>query len=496
MAETEKFGAGWVRRLLAAGLGCLFAAAAPVLAAGPVHDLVIAHGRVMDPESGLDAVRHLGIDGGVVRAVSATPLQGRRVVDATGLVVAPGFIDLHWHGTDPESHRFQALDGVTASFELEVGVADVDRWYAEREGREPIHHGVAVGHIPVRMAVTGDSGAFLPSGPGAKKRIDAGELQQVLARIEHGLRRGTVAVGLGIAYTPAARSDELLGVFRAAARHRAFTHVHVRGASSAAGADADREAGLLEVIALSAASGAPAHIAHIQSSGQGATARMLDIIRDARANGLDITTECYPYTAGATRIESFLFDSWVDRPEADFAQLQWMKTGERLTRESFLSYRREGGLVFIHANTEAVIRTAVSDPLTMIASDGFDVGHGEGHPRSAGTFSRVLGRHVRELGHLGLMEAIAKMTFMPARRLEARVPAMRSKGRIREGADADLTLFDPARVIDRATYEKPDLASEGIVHVLVEGVEVVRDGRFVDGSARGRGIRAPLQPGP
>lgn len=480
-----------LRCTLAWLLACGLSVAGPARA--ETFDLVIANGRVMDPESGLDAPRHLGIQGGVIRVVSEAPLDGRRVIDATGLVVSPGFIDLHWHGVKPASHLHQAMDGVTASFELEVGVGDIDRWYGEREGREPIHYGAAVGHIPVRMAVKHDEGEFLPSGPGAKAKVTPEELAEVLERVDHGLRRGAVAVGLGIAYTPAAQTWELLEVFRLAARYDSFTHVHVRGASSAAGAGADREAGLLEVIALSAASGAPAHIAHIQSSGQGSTARMLDIISQARERGLDITTECYPYTAGATRIESFLFDSWVDRPEADYARLQWSATGERLTRESFERYRRQGGLVLIHANTEEVIRTAVAHPLTMIASDGFDVEAGEGHPRSAGTFSRILGRYVREAGLLPLMDALRKMTLMPARRLEGRVPSMRNKGRIREGADADLTLFDPSRIIDRATFEAPDRFSEGVEYLLVEGEEVVSQGRLTGRLDRGRAIRAPIR---
>ncbi len=459
-------------------------------------DLVIANGRVIDPESGLDAVRNVGIQGGVIRALTEEPLAGRETIDARGLVVSPGFIDLHWHGVRPESHRYQAMDGVTASFELEVGVADVDRWYAERAGREPIHYGVAIGHIPVRMAVKADKGEFLPSGPGAKAAVSAEELAEIARRIDHGLQRGAVAVGLGIVYTPAAQSWELLEVFRLAAKYGTFTHVHVRGASSAAGAGADREAGLLEVIALSAATGAPVHVAHIQSSGQGSTARMLGVIADARRRGLDVTTECYPYTAGATRIESFLFDSWMDRPASDYAKLQWVKTGERLTRESFLRYREQGGLVLIHANTEEVIRTAVAHPLTMIASDGFDVAPGEGHPRSAGTYSRILGRYVREAGLIGLPEALRKMTIEPARRLEARVPAMRNKGRIREGADADITIFDAARVMDRATFEQPAQFSEGIEYVFVEGVPVVARGELNESATPGRAIRAPIVAAP
>jgi N-acyl-D-aspartate/D-glutamate deacylase len=458
----------------------------------PLFDVVIEHGRVMDPESGLDAVRNIGIVQGAVRMISSGALSGKRTIDATGLVVAPGFIDLHWHGTKPESHLYQAMDGVTASLELEIGVADIDRWYAQHEGREPIHYGAAIGHVPVRMEIKHDDGEFLPKGPGAKGELNEQEFAQLKQHIEHGLRRGAVAVGLGIVYTPAATDWELLEVYRIAAKYRAFTHVHIRGASSAAGAGADREKGLLEVIALSAVSGAPVHIAHIQSSGQASTARMLGIIAEARLRGVDITTECYPYTAGATRIESFLFDDWYDKPESEYRKLQWAATGERLTAQTFRQYREQGGLVLIHANTEEIVAAAVASPLTMIASDGFDISAGQGHPRSAGTFSRVLGRYVRDQHAISLMEGLRKMTLMPAQRLEARVPAMRNKGRVRVGADADLTLFDPRRIIDQASFERPAEFSYGVQYVFVNGEAIVENGVLRRDLYPGRPIRAPI----
>ena len=471
-------------------LACALMLVAIAVRAEP-FDLVIAGGRVMDPESGLDAVLNVGVRAGKVEALSAQPMEGVRRIDAQGLVVAPGFINLHWHGVDPRSDYYQAMDGITASFELELGVADVDRWYDERDGRMPIHYGVAIGHAPVRMRVMGDPGELLPAGDAARKPATPAELTAIAAGVEHGLRRGAVGVGFALAYTPAASHWEVLQMFRLAAAYGAAGFVHIRGASSAG--SADREQGLLEAIALSAVSGAGVHVAHINSSGQGSAPRMLDIIRDAQAHGVDVTTECYPYTAGATRIESFLFDSWMDKPEEEYHQLQWAATGERLTRARFLEYRKHGGLVLIHANTEENVRAAVIDPLTMFASDGFDVKAGNGHPRSAGTNSRVLGRYVREQNALPLMQALRKMTLMPARRIEARVPQMRNKGRLHPGADADIVVFDPQRIIDRATYEEPARYAEGMRYVLVLGEFVVRDGRLVEGATPGRPVRAPLR---
>ena len=454
------------------------------------YDLVIVNGRVMDPESGLDRVRNVGIRNGVIQAVSDSPLIGHELIDARGLVVAPGFINLHWHGKDPHSEYYEAMDGVTSTFELEVGVADVDRWYDERVGRMPINYGVAIGHAPVRMAVMGDPGDFLPSGDAARKPATDAQLAEIERRVEHGLQRGAVGIGFHLASTPAASRWEILQMFRLASRYGAGAFVHIRGASSAG--SADREDGLVEAIGDSAVSGAPVHVAHINSSGQQSTGRLLGIIEEARRRGVDVTTECYPYVAGATRIESVVFDSWTDKPPEEYAKLQWAATGERLTRETFLQYRKRGGLVLIHANTEDVIRTAVASPLTLFASDGFDVHPRNGHPRSAGTYSRILGRYVREQGVLTLMTALRKMTLLPAQRLEARIPQMRNKGRIRGGADADIVVFDAARIIDRATYEEPAVYSEGMRQVIVGGRFVVRDGRVVEGALPGAPVRAAI----
>ena len=344
------------------------------------YDLVIANGRVIDPETNLDGVRSIGINGGTVAAVSAAPLQGRAVVDAKGLVVAPGFIDLHEHGQDFEAYTFQARDGITSTFELEVGTADVAGWYAARQGKSMINHGVSIGHIPVRMKVMNDPGDFLPSGSGAHQVATEEQISAMKQLMERGFREGAVSAGLGMVYTPAATRWEILEMFRLAARFHASCHVHLRGGGT--GTAGEPEQGLEEALAASAVTGAPLHVVHINSSSGKHAQHMLQIISEARAHGMDVTTEMYPYIAGCTRIESANFDTWADRPEQDYHNLQWLATGERLTKESFLRYRKQGGNVITFTNTEDVIEYVVHHPLPMIASDGFGFENGTSHPRS------------------------------------------------------------------------------------------------------------------
>lgn len=468
-------------RLRALVLGSVLAAACSGPPPAPAYDLVIANGRVIDPESGLDAVRHVGVRAGKIEAISETPLAGVRLIDATNHVVSPGFIDLHEHGQQEESYRMMVRDGVTSAFELEAGTADVADWYAAREGGQIVNYGVSIGHIPARMRVLGDPGkGLLPAGIGGTGAANDGQLAEMEAILRKGIAEGAVAMGFGSAYTPGAPMSEIERMFRVAAEGGLSAHIHMRGGL----------AGLQETLQAARNAKAALHIVHVNSVAGDEIDQFFATIQRARDAGQDVTTEAYPYGAGMTEIQSALFDDWQSWPDDRFAQHQLVATGERLTRATFAKARQAGGTVIIHGRSEAQTRAAIVSPLSMIASDGF-IENGRGHPRTSGTYAKVLGRYVREEKAIALMDALRRMTLEPARRLERRTPAMAVKGRLRAGADADVTVFDAATVIDRATYEDASVPSAGIPYVIVGGEVVVENG-VVTAARPGRAVRAPL----
>jgi len=477
-------------RLRSLAVVVLLLPASAVTAQQPAYDLVIAGGRVMDPESGLDAVRWIGIRDGRIAIISERRLEGRQTIDATGLVVAPGFIDLHAHGQDDENYRVFALDGVTTALELEVGTGDVAAWYASREGKALIHYGASSSHIQSRARVFDDPSPFLPSGDGGRATATPAQLEAIKAGVRRGLDQGGLGIGMGLQYTPGATRWEVLEMFRIAAERKVPVFVHNRAFGQQEPGSAVES--FLEVIGAAALTGAPLHIVHLNSMSLGSTPETLRMVQEARDRGLDVSTEAYPYSAGMTAIESALLDQYEGAPDSMYQRMQWVQTGERLTRETFAKYRKEGGGVILHLNTPEMEAMAITSPLTAVASDG-GLQQGKGHPRATGTYARVLGHYVRETGALTLMDAIRKSALMPAQRLETMAPMFRDKGRIRVGADADITVFDPAAVTDRSTYQLPARPSAGFRHVLVNGTAVVRDGALVDGVFPGRAARAPVR---
>ena len=263
-------------------------------------DVVLVGGRVLDPETNLDAVRAVGLRGGRIVSVTTAVPAARDTVDVRGLVVAPGFIDLHSHGQDSINYRYLARDGVTTALELELGTYPVAPWYAKREGKSLINFGVSASHPGARRAMLdGDStaeGVDVISATGAFVRspIEQTSLPQLERRLDAALNEGALGIGMGINYTPAATREEIMRAFAVAARHRAPVFVHLRSAGLLE--DAGGVAGVQEVIADAAATGAPLHVVHVTSMGLGATPVLLELIDGARKRGLDVTTDAYPYT--------------------------------------------------------------------------------------------------------------------------------------------------------------------------------------------------------
>lgn len=459
------------------GLGATALAFPNVVLAQGDFDLVVLNGRVIDPESKLDGIRHLGIRGGRIAAVSSSELKGRKTIDARGLVVAPGFIDIIAHGHNLENDRVQLLDGVTTKLQMEAGALEVDKWYQEQAGNRMCNYGCAASHTQSRRHVMKDQDVA---------SSDA-QIAEMARLVNQGLKEGGLGVGFGLEYLPATSRWEVLEMFRVAGKYGASCHVHTRYGTLLE--EQSNLTSLAEVLSASLVSGAPIHIVHVPSMALGNTQRALQVIEEAQAKGFDVTCDFYPYTAFGTGISSEVFDvGWQTKFGIDYKDLQWAKTNERLTKETFEKYRAEGGMVIAHAIPEAAVQAAVKSKATMVGSDG-GLQNGVGHPRSAGTFCRALGHYSRDLGLLSLSDAIRKMTVMPAKRFEKRCPEFKRKGRIRVGSDADLAIFDPKTVIDKATFDKPALASVGMQWLLIEGREAVREGSLVE-EKLGKPLRA------
>src|SRR6267154_109827 len=442
---------------------CIIASSATI-AAAQQYDLVLDGGRVIDPETGLDAVRNVGIRDGKIVRISTETLNGRRLIHAGGLVVAPGFIDLHQHGQELESQKVKALDGVTTALELEIGAPDVGQFLTSKEGHSLIHYGTSASHVAARAQVFGaplpaeviGPHAGIPeilpkSGPATDQPATPEQIEAMRQRLRAELDAGGLAVGMGIQYTPGATR--------------------------------------LEVIGAAAITGAALHIVHINSTCLRDSLECLSMVEGARARGLDVTTEAYPYIAGMTAVNSALFNpGWGEKLGIDYGDLVLPDTGEHLTKARFdeLHNSNTTHWVLIFANTQEVVDKVIPHPLVMIASDG-----AVGHPRNAGTYSRVLAQYVREKGTLTLMNALRKMSLMPAQMLERSTPAARQKGRLQEGADADIVVFDAGTISDRSTFEKPMEPSVGVRYLVVGGTVIVDEGKIVPDLFPGRALLGP-----
>ena len=280
---------------------------------------------------------------------------------------------------------------------------------------------------------------------------------------------------MGIQYTPGATRLEVIDMFRLAAERKLPVYTHMRSAGRVEPGSAIEA--VSEVIGAAAITGASLHIVHINSTCLRDSLECLSMVEGARARGLDVTTEAYPYIAGMTAINSALFNpGWREKLGIDYGDLVLPDTGEHLTKKRFDELHNSSTTrwVLIFANTQEIVDKVIPHPLVMIASDG-----AEGHPRNAGTYSRVLAQYVREKGTITLMDAIRKMSLMPAEMLERSTPEARKKGRLQEGADADIVVFDANTITDRSTFQKPMEPSVGVRYLVVGGTVVVDEGKLV-----------------
>ena len=453
------------------------------------YDIVLAGGRVIDPETKLDAIKNVGIKDNRIAQISSDPLQGKETINISGLVVAPGFIDLHVHGRSNVEQEYQLHDGVTTALELEWGIEHIGKWYQSRRSKALINYGASVNWPFERFKAIGKYKAGVDElseitikgesalqtlikiiTPSFTERLTQEEMDKTLLNIKTALDEGAIGIGVPIGYLPKTEPGEMFRVYKLAGELNALVFSHVRDPNIIS---------IQEAIAASALTRAPLHIVHINSMSLAQIQLALDMVHSTKREGLDITTELYPYTAASTLLQSAMFTAgWQERLGITYSDLQWEATGERLTSETFETYRKSGGTVIMHMMKPEWIKAGIAAPGVMIASDGMRYAK-LAHPRTAGTFTRVLGKYVREEKVISLNDAIEKMTLLPAKRLENIAPSMRFKGRVQVGADADITIFNPNTVIDKATFEKGLAFSGGVEYVLVNGVFVLKNGQTV-----------------
>lgn len=488
-------------------------------------DIVLHGGRVIDPASGLDACRDVGITDSRIEAVSIEALTGRKFLDVTGKVVSPGFIDLHSHGQKIPEQRLQALDGVTTALELENGAWPVETAYrrAALEGR-PIHYGFSTSWALARMSVvagldlSGRVDPFLHHIADPRWQQPAGpeEVRQILDRLAVDLAAGALGIGVLLGYAQEVGVDEYLAVARLAAEAGAPTYTHARDlVESRPQVKID---GATEIVQVAAASGAHMHYCHINSTSSKYIDRVLTLLERTRAEGGTVSAEVYPYGVAMTGIGAAgLSPERLAQQGLSPTSVFYAPTGERVADATHLRQLRQrdpGGLAFIEFLAESnpdefrLLELALSSPMTAVASDAMPIhwrnevpdpydwplpSGGITHPRGAGCFSRTL-RLARQRGIMSLPDALSKCTILPARVLEGAAPSMRRKGRLQEGCDADIVVFDPELVTDCASFRDTLRPSRGIEHVVVYGTFVVADGELVRDALPGRPVRRESRP--
>ncbi len=447
-----------------------------------VYDLVISDGRVIDPDSGFDGMAHIGIDGGTITGISTTPLNGQRRIDATGRIVSPGFIDLLSYEPNQFGVWFKLADGVTTNLAMHGVNNYAEAFFRRYENQTPIHFGGAFHHHFMR-------GVDLKVG--IEDELTDGEFAKLTALAEANLARGFAGISFSPEYSPGTTTDEMTQLVGLAASRGHTSFFHVRH-SDPNPPGTSLEA-IEEVLNIAARTGASAHIEHLSSTGGTFVMHQaIELINAYRENGLDVTACIYPYDFWGTFLGSSRFSlGWQERYRLSEEDLQVAGTPDRLNAKTFGAALRDNKLVAAHGSIpEAEIQLALAEPWVLVASDAIPTAGLNNHPRGAGTFSRTIGRYVRDLGVLDLREGLAKITIGPAKRVESMIPAMGAKGRLQRGADADVVIFDPLTIGDRATVAEPAVSSVGIDWVLVDGQIALRAGQPDKSILAGRPLRS------
>lgn len=482
--------------------------------------LVLKGGRVIDPEAGTDAAADVLLDGDRVASIGPA-LTGDVELDVSGLIVGPGFVDLHSHVHSIAGQRLQALDGVTTSLDLEAGLMPIEEGYARAaaQGR-PLNYGfsaswaVARGRILAGTEPSADIlGAFaILAEPQWQRSSSKTELNAWLALLQHDLEAGALGIGILLGYAPHTGTDELVAVASLAADAGVGTFTHVRELAEVEPTiPAD---GPSEIVRVAAETGARMHHCHVNSSGGRHLDRVLATLAAGRAEGSPFTVEAYPYGAGSTGVGAFFLDPERLRQKGvSPRRIVLLPSGERIADETRLREVREtapGTMCIIEYLDESnhddanLLKQAFTFPDSIVASDampllwadGSNAGRtwplppgGSTHPRTAGTFCKALRWLVRETGEWTWVEAFRRCSYLPARVLDF-APAARRKGRLSAGADADIAVLDPASVSDAASYLDPTRPSVGVRHLFVAGSPVVQDGELVPDAYPGRPLRA------
>ena len=435
---------------------------------------IIYGGHVIDPANHVNGKLNLLIEDGKIAWAGTGMPEADRMIDATGKIVAPGFIDIHMHEDPVADGKIQPCifpmmlrQGVTTAVGGNCGINVYDpAQYLDLVDRDGAAVNVALfaGHEYFRKAA---GAADIYAGSTEEQK------QTMAENIRDALVGGCVGVSFGLRYVPGADKDEFFRAAECCKQDKKLISSHVRD-------DAD---GIFDAIdefcAAGVEFGVPVQISHIGSMGGfGQMAQVLQQIDSYKLNGLDIAMDCYPYFAFSTRLGTPTYDpGWLERYHCDYDVLEYCEgkyKGQRATAETFAELRRDFPecITVCYVMKEEDIRLAFRHPGVMLASDGL-MNNGQGHPRAAGSFPRFLAEFAKK-GTLSLYDAIEKMTAMPADRLR-----LENKGRLNVGADADIAIFDYEEIKDGATFAQPALPPQGIAYVLIGGEIALEKGEIL-----------------